>query len=117
MPSQTQQRSRSKSARPVHRAPQGSTSRTHREGRLSQDTRRKLKQVHLYQFIEPLLNDARSKPQPVLTDHGAGKVVPHSSCTTCFSTWRTTAKTQGHIYGIEPAPDWSLTPRVERRWV
>ena len=30
-----------------------------REGKLNQDTRRKLKQVyHLYQFIEPLLNDA-----------------------------------------------------------
>ena len=29
-----------------------------REGKLNQDTRRKLKQVyHLYQFIEPLLND------------------------------------------------------------
>ena len=30
-----------------------------REGKLNQDTRRKLKQVyHLYQFIEPLLNAA-----------------------------------------------------------
>jgi hypothetical protein len=46
-----------------------------REGRLNQDTRRKLKQVyHLYQFIEPLLEDVHQrKPAPVLVDHGAGK--------------------------------------------
>ncbi len=40
-----------------------------RDGKLNQDTRRKLKQVyHLYQFIEPLLADAN-----ILVDHGAGK--------------------------------------------
>ena len=40
-----------------------------RDGKLNQDTRRKLKQVyHLYQFIEPLLADAQT-----LVDHGAGK--------------------------------------------
>ena len=40
-----------------------------REGKLNQDTRRKLKQVyHLYQFIEPLLDGAET-----LIDHGAGK--------------------------------------------
>ena len=46
-----------------------------REGRLNQDTRRKLKQVyHLYQFIEPLLEDVfAASPAPVLVDHGAGK--------------------------------------------
>ena len=46
-----------------------------REGKLNQDTRRKLKQVyHLYQFIEPLLNDAFArKTSPSLADHGAGK--------------------------------------------
>jgi hypothetical protein len=46
-----------------------------REGRLNQDTRRKLKQVyHLYQFIEPLLDGVHQrKPAPVLVDHGAGK--------------------------------------------
>jgi hypothetical protein len=46
-----------------------------REGRLNQDTRRKLKQVyHLYQFIEPLLDDVHQRtPAPVLVDHGAGK--------------------------------------------
>lgn len=46
-----------------------------REGKLNQDTRRKLKQVyHLYQFIEPLLDEVHGhKPAPVLVDHGAGK--------------------------------------------
>jgi len=46
-----------------------------REGRLNQDTRRKLKQVyHLYQFIEPQLDEVHQrKPAPVLVDHGAGK--------------------------------------------
>ncbi len=40
-----------------------------RDGKLNQDTRRKLKQVyHLYQFIEPLLKDCET-----LVDHGAGK--------------------------------------------
>lgn len=46
-----------------------------REGKLNQDTRRKLKQVyHLYQFIEPLMNDIyHQKENVVLVDHGAGK--------------------------------------------
>ena len=46
-----------------------------RDGKLNQDSRRKLKQVyHLYQFIEPLLNDVMSQnPNPTLVDHGAGK--------------------------------------------
>ena len=46
-----------------------------REGRLNQDTRRKLKQVyHLYQFIEPLLDEVHGRQaDPVLVDHGAGK--------------------------------------------
>jgi hypothetical protein len=47
-----------------------------REGRLNQDTRRKLKQVyHLYQFIEPLLKAlaADGADEVKLADHGAGK--------------------------------------------
>ena len=46
-----------------------------REGRLNQDSRRKLKQVyHLYQFIEPLLVELSANGHaPVLADHGAGK--------------------------------------------
>lgn len=45
------------------------------EGKLNQDTRRKLKQVnHLLQFIEPLLAQLRSEGHaPHIVDHGAGK--------------------------------------------
>ena len=46
-----------------------------REGKLNQDSRRKLKQVyHLYQFIEKLLLELpESADGPLLADHGAGK--------------------------------------------
>jgi hypothetical protein len=46
-----------------------------RDGKLNQDTRRKLKQVyHLCQFIEPLLKDLESRGEKFhLVDHGAGK--------------------------------------------
>ena len=46
-----------------------------RDGKLNQDTRRKLKQVyHLVQFIEPLLADVlKTQGDVTLADHGAGK--------------------------------------------
>ena len=46
-----------------------------RDGKLNQDSRRKLKQVnHLVQFIEPLLKEvALDHPAISLVDHGAGK--------------------------------------------
>jgi Methyltransferase domain len=46
-----------------------------RDGKLNQDSRRKLKQVtHLVNFIEPLFNEVLvHNPSPVLVDHGAGK--------------------------------------------
>src|SRR5450830_284426 len=46
-----------------------------RDGKLNQDSRRKLKQVyHLYQFIEPLIREIQQDhPQVSLVDHGAGK--------------------------------------------
>ncbi len=46
-----------------------------RDGKLNQDSRRKLKQVyHLYNFIEPLLSSVLEEKQSVsLVDHGAGK--------------------------------------------
>ncbi|MCP5233506.1 MAG: SAM-dependent methyltransferase [Zoogloeaceae bacterium] len=46
-----------------------------RDGKMNQDSRRKLKQVyHLYHFIEPLLAEAlAAHPQIQLVDHGAGK--------------------------------------------
>jgi hypothetical protein len=46
-----------------------------RDGKLNQDSRRKLKQVyHLIQFIEPLIVDIRERNAAIsLVDHGAGK--------------------------------------------
>ena len=46
-----------------------------RDGKLNQDSRRKLKQVyHLCNFIEPLLNDVLGRQDTLtLADHGAGK--------------------------------------------
>ena len=46
-----------------------------RDGRLNQDSRRKLKQVyHLYQFIEPLLQQVKQQQSNIsLVDCGAGK--------------------------------------------
>ena len=46
-----------------------------RDGKMNQDSRRKLKQVyHLFQFIEPLLADVLARRGAVsLVDHGAGK--------------------------------------------
>lgn len=49
-----------------------------RDGKMNQDSRRKLKQVyHLYQFIEPLLlaleSDEKQSGDIQLVDHGAGK--------------------------------------------
>ena len=46
-----------------------------RDGKLNQDSRRKLKQVyHLYQFIEPLLKEVQEDHAAIsLVDHGAGK--------------------------------------------
>src|SRR3989454_6010866 len=46
-----------------------------RDGKLNQDSRRKLKQVyHLYQFIEPLLKEIQQDHADIqLVDHGAGK--------------------------------------------
>ena len=46
-----------------------------RDGKLNQDSRRKLKQVyHLFQFIEPLLKQIQLKREDFwVVDHGAGK--------------------------------------------
>jgi hypothetical protein len=60
-----------------------------RDGRLNQDSRRKLKQVyHLYQFIEKLLQELQAIESPqggiTLADHGAGKSYLGFICTTCI---------------------------------
>ena len=46
-----------------------------RDGKLNQDSRRKLKQVnHLCQFIEPLITQCVPHAQAItIADHGAGK--------------------------------------------
>jgi len=70
-----------------------------REGRINQDSRRKLKQVaHLFQFIEPLLDDmAAGGHAPLLADHGAGK----SYLGFILYDLYFRALGRGHIYGIE----------------
>ncbi len=70
-----------------------------REGRLNQDSRRKLKQVyHLYQFIEPLLEEMSADGHaPLLADHGAGKSYLGFILYDLFFK----PLERGHIYGIE----------------
>ncbi|MFS2035494.1 class I SAM-dependent methyltransferase [Polaromonas sp. CT11-55] len=78
-----------------------------REGKLNQDTRRKLKQVyHLYQFIEPLLNDvnevAARKAGFTLADHGAGKsYLGFILYDLFFNVAHAGEPMDGHVYGIE----------------
>ena len=70
-----------------------------REGKINQDSRRKLKQVyHLFQFIEKLLKELpASEHGPTLADHGAGKSYLG------FIIYDLFFKALGHgtIYGIE----------------
>ena len=68
-----------------------------RDGKLNQDSRRKLKQVrHLCRFMEPLLDGAET-----LVDHGAGKsylgFILYDLCIKGRAT--------GEIVGIESRPD------------
>jgi hypothetical protein len=74
-----------------------------REGRINQDSRRKLKQVyHLYQFIEKLLLELPQGPdRPTLADHGAGKSYLGFILYDLFFKPRGI----GHIYGIETRPE------------
>lgn len=85
-----------------------------REGKLNQDSRRKLKQVyHLYQFIEKLLRalptaltgatgEAGVKPGGItLADHGAGKSYLGFIVYDLYFK----ALEAGHIYGIETRAD------------
>ena len=79
-----------------------------REGKLNQDTRRKLKQVyHLYQFIEPLLNDVLSHDAAfTLADHGAGKsYLGFILYDLFFNVAQQGKATAGHIFGIEARPE------------
>ncbi|MFZ5502621.1 MAG: class I SAM-dependent methyltransferase [Pseudomonadota bacterium] len=70
-----------------------------RDGKLNQDSRRKLKQVyHLYHFIEPLLGELLARGCDLsVADHGAGKSYLGFILYDLFLK----ARPQGHIYGIE----------------
>jgi hypothetical protein len=70
-----------------------------REGKLNQDSRRKLKQVnHLFQFIEKILKELPATDAgPTLADHGAGKSYLGFIIYDLFFK----SLGQGHIYGIE----------------
>jgi hypothetical protein len=81
-----------------------------RDGKLNQDSRRKLKQVyHLYQFIEKLLLDLELPQGEVsaqaagftLADHGAGKSYLGFIIYDLFFK----SRPRGHIYGIETRPE------------
>ncbi|MFI5444160.1 class I SAM-dependent methyltransferase [Polaromonas sp. UC242_47] len=75
-----------------------------REGKLNQDTRRKLKQVyHLYQFIAPLLEEVSGADKGfTLADHGAGKsYLGFILYDLFFNVAHQGQKTAGSIYGIE----------------
>ena len=71
-----------------------------RDGKINQDSRRKLKQVyHLYHFIEPLLNDLKNTNSKLnLVDHGAGKSYLGFIIYDLFFKYLTDV---GHVYGIE----------------
>ena len=70
-----------------------------RDGKLNQDSRRKLKQVnHLTNFIEPLLDELLTGGTEItLADHGAGKSYLGFILYDLFFK----ARPIGHIYGIE----------------
>lgn len=71
-----------------------------RDGKLNQDSRRKLKQVyHLYQFIEPLLQEVLQDHADItLVDHGAGKSYLGFIL---YDLFFKKLNDKSHIYGIE----------------
>ncbi len=84
-----------------------------REGRLNQDSRRKLKQVyHLFQFIEKLLRELPDGGgHATLADHGAGKSYLGFIIYDLFFK----ALQDGHVYGIETRADLVEKSRVLAR--
>ena len=80
-----------------------------RDGRMNQDSQRKLKQVyHLYQFIEPLLKEIHANHTDIqLVDHGAGKSYLGFIL---YDLYFKALSDQSHIYGIETRI--SLKPSV-----
>ena len=74
-----------------------------RDGRMNQDSRRKLKQVqHLYQFIEKLLLELPAADGgPTLVDHGAGK----SYLGFILYDLHFKSRADGHVFGVETRPE------------
>jgi hypothetical protein len=81
-----------------------------RDGKLNQDSRRKLKQVyHLYQFIEPLLTEALAARTDIqLVDHGAGKSYLGFILYDLFFKQHAP---QGRIHGIETRDELVMSSR------
>jgi hypothetical protein len=81
-----------------------------RDGKINQDSRRKLKQVrHLCQFIEPLLDELLAAgAHPTLVDHGAGKSYLGFIVYDLFLQPRNC----GHIFSIEARGE--LVERAQR---
>lgn len=74
------------------------------DGKMNQDSRRKLKQVyHLFQFIEPLLTERLAQQESIsLVDHGAGKSYLGFIL---FDLFFKEKASQSTIYGIETRDD------------
>ncbi|KQT09470.1 class I SAM-dependent methyltransferase [Ramlibacter sp. Leaf400] len=74
-----------------------------REGKLNQDSRRKLKQVyHLHQFIDQLLRELPTTDEgPTIVDHGAGK----SYLGFIVYDLSLQPAGKGRVYGIETRQD------------
>lgn len=75
-----------------------------RDGKMNQDSRRKLKQVyHLFNFIEPLLNEVEQHNTGInLVDHGAGKSYLGFILYDLYFKQR---HDNSHIYSIETRED------------
>jgi len=75
-----------------------------RDGKLNQDSRRKLKQVyHLFQFIEPLLKQILLKHEDfMVVDHGAGKSYLGFILVDLFLRHHAP---RAHMVGIETRPE------------
>lgn len=71
-----------------------------RDGKMNQDSRRKLKQVyHLFNFIEPLLAELKQDGRDItLVDHGAGKSYLGFIL---YDLFFKSLNDASHIYGIE----------------
>ena len=81
-----------------------------RDGKLNQDSRRKLKQVyHLYHFIEPLLTEVFAEhPDIQLVDHGAGKSYLGFIL---YDLFFKSQAPEGRIHGIETRDELVMSSR------